>query len=85
MPRASLPPWTNVMDVGMAALDDCWADYGGKPEVGRFLVLDTGKAIDLANDVESVMNVAEGDPKHARPGEWLVPVRDFLRKIAGRK
>jgi hypothetical protein len=75
----------NVMDVGMAALDDCWQDYGGKPKVGKFFVLDTGKALDLANDVESVMHVAENDPGNARPSEWLAPVRDFLRKVAGRK
>ena len=75
----------NVMDVGMAALDDCWGEYGGKPEVGKFLVLDTERAIDLANDVESVMHVAEGDPRNARPSEWLAPVRDFLRQVAGRK
>jgi hypothetical protein len=73
----------NVMDVGMSSLDDCWSEYGGKPQVGKFFVLDTGKALDLANDVESVMNVAENDPGSARPSEWLAPVRDFLRKVAG--
>ena len=69
----------NVLDVGMAALDDCSQEYSGKPQVGKFFVLDTERANDLANDVESVMTVAERDPKNARPGEWLAPVRDFLR------
>ena len=62
----------NVMDVGMAALDDCWADYGGKPQVGKFLVLDTERANDLADDVESVINVAERD-RSTPPGRMACP------------
>jgi hypothetical protein len=70
----------NVMDVGMAALDDCWGDYGGKPQVGKFLVLDTERAIDCANELDKLM--AEKDDAQ---GRQLVPVRDFLRKVAGKK
>jgi hypothetical protein len=34
----------NVVKCGMSALDDCWDEYGGKPQVGKCFVLDTAQA-----------------------------------------
>lgn len=44
----------NVMDVGMAQLSGCWDDYGGKPQVGKFLVLPT-KVYVVVNNVEGLV------------------------------
>jgi len=68
----------NVMDAGMAALDDCWHEYGGKPTIGKFVVLDTAQAAEHANALDMLI-----DGEDDELGEMLKPVRDFLRQVAG--
>jgi hypothetical protein len=68
----------NVLDVGMSALGDCWHDYGGKPSIGKFLVLDTEQAAEHAEALDQLI-----DGEDDEPGEMLKPVRDFLRQVAG--
>ena len=70
----------NVMDTGMAQLSDCWGDYGGKPKVGKFLVLDTAQSQEHADALDQLMDGQEDEL-----GEMLKPVRDFLRHVAGKK
>ena len=64
----------------MSVLLDCWADYGGEPKVGGFLVLDTKQAAEHAEELDRLIDGQEDEL-----GESLVPVRDFLRQVAGRK
>jgi len=68
----------NVMDVGMSTLDDCWGDYGGKPTIGKFLVLDTEQAAEHAQALDMLI-----DGEDDELGEMLKPIRDFLRQVAG--
>jgi len=70
----------NVMDVGMSALDDCWGDYGGKPTIGKFLVLDTAQAAEHAEELDRLMDGQEDELALS-----LAPIRDFLRQVAGLK
>ena len=70
----------NVMDVGMSSLSDCWKEYGGVPQVGKFYVLNSEEAFRHAHDLDALMDGQDGEL-----GESLAPVRDFLRKIAGKK
>jgi hypothetical protein len=70
----------NVIDVGMSAMGDCWDDYGGKPSIGKFLVLDTAAAAEHAQALDMLV-----DGEDDELGEMLKPVRDFLRQVAGRK
>lgn len=68
----------NVVRTGMSALGDCWGEYGGEPKVGKFFVLDTGRAADLAGELDAII-----DGQDDELGESLKPVRDFLRHVAG--
>jgi hypothetical protein len=68
----------NVIDVGMSALHDCWDDYGGKPSIGKFLVLATAQAAEHAQALDMLI-----DGEDDELGEMLKPVRDFLRQVAG--
>ena len=67
-----------VVKCGMAALGDCWHEYGGEPKVGKFVVLDSQQALDHANELDSLI-----DGQDDELGESLVPVRDFLRQVTG--
>jgi hypothetical protein len=64
----------------MSALGDCWEEYGGEPKVGQFLVLDTAQAAQFAEELDHLIDGQEDEL-----GESLVPVRDFLRQLAGKK
>jgi hypothetical protein len=68
----------NVIKCGMSALDDCWGEYGGVPQVGEVFVLDTEAALMHANDIDKLINSFD-------LRESLGPIRDFLRNVAGRK
>jgi hypothetical protein len=46
----------NVLDVGMAQLSDTWDEYGGKPTVGKFVALDTAKALEHANALDMLID-----------------------------
>jgi hypothetical protein len=70
----------NAVKTGMSALADCWNEYGGAPKVGEFFVLDTGQAAEHAESLDSLIDGQEDEL-----GESLVPVRDFLRQLAGKK
>jgi hypothetical protein len=70
----------NVMDVGMSSLSDCWKEYGGVPQVGKFFVLDSEQAIRHADDLDNLI-----DGQDDELGKSLAPVRDFLRKVAEKK
>ena len=70
----------NVMDTGVSALNDCWDDYGGKPTVGKFLVLDTAQAAEHAEELDRLMDGQEDELALS-----LKPVRDFLRQVAGKE
>ena len=65
---------------GLAVLLGCWEEYGGEPKVGEFLVLDTKQAAQFAEELDSLI-----DGQDDELGASLVPVRDFLRQIAGDK
>ena len=66
----------NVMDAGMSALDDCWDEYGGKPQVGKVFVLDTEGALDWANEMDKFADGQDDDM-----GKFCRSVRDFLRRM----
>jgi len=68
----------NVMDTGMFILSDCWNDYGGKPTIGKFFVLDTTQAKEHADELDRLM-----DGQDDELGMMLTPIRDFLRQVAG--
>ena len=70
----------NVLDVGMSALDDCWGDYGGKPSIGKFRVLDMAQAAEHAQALDTLI-----DGEDDELGKMLAPVRDFLRQVAGKE
>jgi hypothetical protein len=70
----------NVMDVGMSALDDCWGDYGGKPSIGKFRVLDMAQAAEHAQALDMLI-----DGEDDELGEMLKPIQDFLRRVAGKE
>ena len=53
-------------------------EYGGEPRASEFLVLDTGRAAELADEIDSLIDGREDDEL----GKSLVPVRDFLRHVA---
>jgi hypothetical protein len=67
----------NVVKTGMAALGDCWDEYGGKPKIGQFLVLDTERAVQHANSLDGLI-----DNQNDELGQMLVPIRDFLGGLA---
>jgi hypothetical protein len=67
----------NVVKCGMSALGDCWDEYGGGPRVSGVMVLDTDKAVELADQLDLFM-----DGQDDELGEFLKPVRDFLRQVA---
>jgi hypothetical protein len=71
----------NVVKTGMTTLGDCWDEYGGEPKVGQFLVLDTLSAGQYAESLQGLIDGEEEDDL----GEFLEPIRDFLRQIAGKK
>ncbi len=70
----------NVVKTGMSALGDCWDEYEGAPKVGEFFVLDTGQAAEHAEELDHLIDGQEDEL-----GESLVPIRDFLRHLAGKK
>ncbi len=70
-----------VVSNGLAVLLDCWSDYGGEPKVGEFFVLDVETARQHADDLDALIDGKDEDDL----GEMLVPVRDFLRQVAGEK
>jgi hypothetical protein len=72
----------NVTDVGMSALDDCWDEYGGKPSIGKFLVLDTEQAAEHAEALDALVVRDFLDEKRNDLRTMLAPIRDFLRQIA---
>jgi len=74
----------NVMDVAIAQLSDCWGDYGGKPKVGKFLVLDTDQAAEHAEAIDALIVRDFLDEKRNNLRTMLAPVRDFLRQVAGK-
>ena len=65
---------------GLAVLLDAWEPYGGEPKLGEFFVLDTKQAADHAENLDHLIDGQEDEL-----GKSLVPVRDFLRQIAGQK
>lgn len=69
-----------LMGNGLAVLLDCWDEYGGEPKVGQFLVMDTKQAAEHADELDHLIDGQEDEL-----GESLVPVRDFLRQVAGKK
>ena len=71
----------NVIKTGMSALGDCWDEYGGEPKVGQFLVLDTLSAQQYAESLQGLFDGEEEDDL----GEFLEPIRDFLRQVAGKR
>ena len=71
----------NVAKCGMSSLSDCWEEYGGEPKVGQFLVLDTLSAGQYAESLQGLIDGEEEDDL----GEFLEPIRDFLRRVAGKK
>jgi hypothetical protein len=75
----------NVIAVGMAQLSDCWGDYGGKPKVGKFLVLDTEQAAEHAEALDALVVRDFLDEKRNNLRTMLAPVRDFLRQVAGKE
>ena len=70
----------NVVRSGMTVLGDCWSDFGGKPKIGEVFVLDTKAAAEHADNLDLLI-----DGQSDELGESLVPVRDFLRRVAGKK
>jgi hypothetical protein len=70
----------NVIKAGMTVLGDCWGDYRGKPKVGEVFVLDTEAAAEHAEKLDYLIDGQEDEL-----GESLVPVREFLRKLARKK
>lgn len=70
----------NVLDTGMVQLSDCWDEYGGKPKVGKFFVLDTEQALGFAEEVDRLVHGWDDDL-----GKSLAPIRDFLRQVAGKR
>jgi len=75
----------NVLDVGMSALDDCWDDYGGKPSIGKCLVLDTEQAAEHAEALDALVVRDFLDEKRNDLRTMLAPIRDFLQQVAGLK
>ena len=80
----------NVIKCGMAALGDCWSDYGGVPKVGEVFVLDAKQALEHADTVNQVIveNTDADDQlqgKDSGLGRMLGPVLDFLWQIAGKR
>ena len=71
----------NVIKTGMSALGDCWDEYGGTPKVGGCFVLDTGSAAAFAESLQGLIDGEEEDDL----GEFLEPIRDFLRQVAGKR
>jgi hypothetical protein len=69
-----------VVETGMSALGECWDEYGGKPKVGEFLVLNIKQAAEHAEALDMLI-----DGKEDELGASLAPVRDFLRQLAGKK
>ncbi|MGO8751852.1 MAG: hypothetical protein ACLQNE_38410 [Thermoguttaceae bacterium] len=70
----------NVLDTGMVQLSDCWDEYGGKPKVGKFFVLDTEQALGFAEELDRLVHGWDDDL-----GKSLAPIRDFLRQVAGKR
>jgi hypothetical protein len=66
----------------MSALDDCWDEYGGKPSIGKFLVLDTEQAAEHAEALDALVVCDFLDEKRNDLRTMLAPIRDFLRQIA---
>ena len=69
-----------VVETGMSALGDCWDEYGGRPKVGECLVLNMKQAAEHAEALDMLIDGQEDEL-----GASLVPVRDFLRQVAGKK
>lgn len=67
----------HVKSCGMVQLAGTWKDLGGEPKVGEFFVLDTQQATEHAQVLDQLIDGQEDEL-----GKSLLPVRDFLRKIA---
>ena len=65
----------NVLDTGMVQLSDCWDEYGGKPKVGKFFVLDTEQALGFAEGSSDrlVHGMGRRSRQVARPHPGLPP------------
>ena len=70
----------NVVRSGMTVLSDCWSDFGGKPKIGEFFVLNTKAAAEHADNLDRLI-----DGRNDELGESLVLIRNFLRQVAGKK
>ena len=70
----------NVVRSGMTVLGDCWSDFGGKPKIGEVFVLNTKAAAEHADNLDRLIDGQDDDL-----GDSLVPIRNFLRQVAGKK
>ena len=70
----------NVVRSGMTVLGDCWSDFGGTPRIGEVFVLDTKAAAEHADNLDRLIGGRDDEL-----GKSLVPIRNFLRQVAGKK